>query len=109
MQTPTTPAIYPYYSVRVKNYPGDLQTPDRIKIEASYARELERIFGGPEQVAAAIDTLEALEESPPAVLSAGDQTLVKAWGKASAAARQVALREVRDADGCYFDVDRVPF
>lgn len=102
-------AYHPLYSIRLKDYPGDLKASDRIKIETTYARELERILGGAEQVAAAIDALEALEESPPDVLSAGDQTLIKTWGKASAAARQVALREVGEADGCYFDADRIPF
>lgn len=102
-------ARHPLYSIRLKDFPGGLAAPERIKIETSFARELERILGGPEQVAAAIDTMEALEESPPEVLSADDQAAVKAWSKASAAARQVALREVGDADGCYFDVDRIPF
>lgn len=102
-------AIHPLYSVRLKDFPAELQAPDRIKIEARYARELERVFGTPENVAAALDTMESLEASPPDVLTDGDQRLVKQWAKASAAARQAALREVGEADGCYFDVDRVPF
>jgi len=30
-------------------------------------------------------------------------------GKACAAARQAAMREIGDAEGCYFEVERVPF
>lgn len=97
------------YSVSLRDYPEDLRAADRIKIETRYALELERAFGSPENVAAALDTMESLESSPPEVLSPGDLSLVKQWSKASAAARQVALREVGDADGCYFEVERVPF
>lgn len=97
------------YSVSLHDYPDALPAADRMKIEARYATELERAFGSPENVAAALDTMESLESSPPDVLSAGDLSLVKQWGKASAAARQAALREMGDADGCYFEVERVPF
>ena len=97
------------YSVTLRDYPEDLRAADRIKIETRYAKELERAFGTPENVAAALDTMQALEASPPDVLSPGDLTLIKQWSKASASARLVALREVGDADGCYFEVDRIPF
>lgn len=102
-------AIHPLFSVRLQDFPADLPMPERIKIEARYAQELERAFGTHENVAAALDTMESLESDPPDVLSEGDLTLVKHWAKASAAARQAALREIADAEGCYFDVDRVPF
>lgn len=97
------------YSVSLRDYPEDLRAADRVKIETRYAAELERAFGSPQNVAAALDTLESLESSPPDVLSQGDLSLVKQWSKASAAARQAALREVGNADGCYFEVERVPF
>ena len=97
------------YNVSLHDYPEDLRAADRVKIETRYALELERAFGSPENVAAALDTMESLESSPPDVLSPGDLTLVKQWSKASAAARQAALRDVGDADGCYFEVERVPF
>lgn len=97
------------YSVSLRDYPEDLRAADRVKIEIRYAAELERAFGSPDNVAAALDTMESLETSPPDVLSAGDLSLVKQWSKASAAARQAALREVGEADGCYFEVERVPF
>lgn len=97
------------YSVSLRDYPEDLRAADRVKIETRYAAELERAFGSPENVAAALDTMESLQSSPPDVLSPGDLSLVKQWGKASAAARQVALQEVGDAEGCHFEVERVPF
>lgn len=97
------------YSVSLRDYPDDLRAADRIKIETTYARELERAFGTPENVAAALETMQALETSPPDELSPGDLLLIKQWGKASAAARQVALREAGDAEGCFFEVDRIPF
>lgn len=97
------------YSVTLRDYPEALRHADRVKIETRYAKELERTFGSPENVAAALDTMESLESSPPEVLSPGDLSLVKQWGKASAAARQAALREMGDAEGCYFEVERVPF
>lgn len=97
------------YSVTLRDYPEALRHADRVKIETRYAKELERTFGSPENVAAALDTMESLESSPPEVLSPGDLSLVKQWGKASAAARQAALREIGDAEGCYFEVERVPF
>jgi hypothetical protein len=97
------------YSVALRDYPEDLRAADRIRIETRYAQELERSFGSPANVAAALDTMQALESSPPDVLSPGDLSLVKQWGKASAAARQAALRDVGDADGCHFEVERIPF
>ena len=97
------------YTVSLRDYPEDLRAGDRVRIETCYAAELERAFGSPENVAAALDTMGALESSPPDVLTPGDLSLVKQWSKASAAARQAALREVGDADSCYFEVERVPF
>ena len=97
------------YSVSLRDYPEDLRAADRIQIETLYAKELERAFGTSDNVAAALDTMQALEASPPDVLSPGDLSLIKQWGKATASARQVALSEFGDADGCFFEVDRIPF
>lgn len=97
------------YSVTLRDYPEDLRAADRIQIETRYAKELERAFGTPENVAAALDTMQALEASPPDVPSPGDLSLIKQWGKVTASARQVALRECGHADGCFFEVDRIPF
>jgi hypothetical protein len=97
------------YSVSLRDHSDDLRAGDRVKIETRYAAELERAFGSQENVVAALDTMEWLESSPPDVLTEGDLSLVKQWSKASAAARQAALREVGDADGWHFEVERVPF
>lgn len=55
-------------------------------------------------MAAALDSMYSLEESPPEVVSPGDLTLLKAWGKASAAAKQAGFRDLGEAEGAYFEV-----
>ncbi len=97
----------PLYCVALKDYPEDLRATDKIKIEIRYAKELERVFGTAENVAAALDTMESLESSPPEEICASDLSLVKEWGRAATLARSAALREVGDAEGCYFDVQRL--
>lgn len=99
-------AVEATYTVALRDYPEDLPAVQREKVEKRYARELERVFGGPEQVAEALETMEALESSAPDVLSPGELSVVKLWGKASTAAREAALRDLGDADGTYFDVRR---
>ncbi|MDR6768159.1 hypothetical protein J2W88_003461 [Acidovorax delafieldii] len=51
---------------------------ERIAAETRYAHALKKQLGGPEQVAAALDTMHRLEESPPEVMSPDDLTLLKA-------------------------------
>jgi len=51
--------------------------------------------------------MHSLEESPPEVVSPGDLTLLKAWGKASAAAKQAGFRDLGEGDGAYFEVQLV--
>jgi hypothetical protein len=97
-------AIECTYSVTLRDYPEQLAATERIAAEARYAQELERQLGGPEQVAAALDTMASLEESPPQRLLPGDLTLLKAWGKASVAARQAGFRGLAEARSAYFDV-----
>ena len=65
---------------------------------------VEKQLGGAEQVAAALDTMQSLEESPPEVVPPGDLTLLKAWGKASVAARQAGFRDLGEGEGAYFEV-----
>lgn len=77
---------------------------ERIAAETRYAQALDKQLGGPEQVAAALDTMHRLEESPPEVVSPGDLTLLKAWDKASAAAKQTGFRDLGERDGAYFEV-----
>jgi hypothetical protein len=97
-------AIECTYTVTLRDYPEQLPATERIAAEGRYAQELERQLGGPEQVAAALDTMASLEASPPRQLSPGDLTLLKAWGKASVAARQAGFRGLGEARSAYFDV-----
>ena len=86
------------YVVTLRDYPEEIPAKERIAAETRYAKALEKQLGGPEQVAAALDTMNRLEESP------GDLTLLKAWGKASAAAKQAGFRDLGEGDGAYFEV-----
>lgn len=70
-------------------------------------KALEKQLGGPKQVAAALDTMHSLEESSPEVVSPGDLTLLRAWGKACAAAKQAGFLDLGEADGSYFEVQPV--
>jgi len=92
------------YVVNLRDYPEELPAKERIAAETRYARALEKQLGGPEQVAAALDTMQSLEVSPPEVVSPGDLTLLKAWGKASVAARQAGFRDLGEGEGAYFEV-----
>lgn len=74
-----------------------------------YTAELEHAFGSPDNVAAALDKLQALQSSPPKVLTEGALSQVKHWGKANATVWQTGLLDNAGADGCYFEVERVPF
>ncbi|WP_462387306.1 hypothetical protein [Acidovorax sp. Q11] len=97
------------YSVALRDYPEDLHAADRMRIETQYAQELERTYGTADNVAAALDSMQALEAMPPGPLSPGDLALVQHWGKANAQARQVALQEFGDVATCRFEVERIPF
>lgn len=92
------------YAVTLHDYPEDLPSKERIAAETRYAKVLEKQLGGPEQVAAVLDTLSNLEDSPPEQVSAGDLTLLKAWGKASAAAKQAGFRDLGEGESAYFEV-----
>jgi hypothetical protein len=92
------------FAVTLRDYPEELPAKERIAAEIRYAKALEKQLGGPEQVAATLDTMQSLEESPPEVVSPGDLTLLKAWGKASVAARQAGFRDLGEGEGAYFEV-----
>ena len=92
------------YTVTLRDYPEELPARERIAAETRYAKALEKQLGGPEQVAAALDTMTNLEESPPEVVSPGDLTLLTAWGKASVAAKQAGFRDLGEGEGAYFEV-----
>ncbi|PJI97882.1 hypothetical protein CLU85_2682 [Acidovorax sp. 69] len=92
------------YTVTLHDYPEELPAQQQSAAEKRYARELEKQLGGPEQVVAALDTLSSLEESPPEIVSPGDLSLLKHWGRANAAAKQAGFRDLGEADGAYFEV-----
>ena len=92
------------YTVSLQDYPEQLPAKERIAAETRYAKELEKQLGGPEQVTAALATMNDLEQSPPDVVSPGDLTLLNASGRASTAARQAGFRGLGEADGAFFEV-----
>lgn len=65
------------YVVAPRDYPDEIPATERIAAESRYAHALEKQLGGPEQVAAALETMHSLEESPPQVVSPGDFTLLR--------------------------------
>lgn len=95
------------YTVSLQDYPEQLPAKERIAAEARYVKELEKQLGGAEQVAAALATMNDLEQSPPDVVTPGDLMLLNAWGRASAAARQAGFRGLGEADGSFFEVQLV--
>lgn len=92
------------FCVALCDYPEDLPAKARDAAQTRYAKTLERQLGGAEQVAAALDTMQMLEDAAPEEVSAADLELIRRWGKASQAAREAALRDLGDAEGAYFDV-----
>lgn len=97
------------YSVALRDYPEDLHAADRMRIETRYAQVLEHIYGSADKVAAALDSMQALEAKPPGTLLPGDLSLVQQWGHANADARTAALQEIGDVATCRFEVERIPF
>lgn len=97
------------YSVALRGYPENLHAADRMRIETRYAQELVHAYGSADKVAAALDSMQALETRPPGTLSPGDLSLVQRWGDANADARKAALREIGDVATCRFEVERIPF
>ena len=95
------------FTVALRDFPRELPPKDRIAAEVRYTKELIRQLGSPEQVAAALDTLHSLEESPPETVSSSDLALLKHWGKAANAAQQAGFRDLGEGEGAYFEVQLV--
>ncbi|MDA8443790.1 hypothetical protein [Paracidovorax valerianellae] len=95
------------YTVTLRDYPEALPERERAGAERRYAKALDKAFGSAAQVAAALDTLRSLEESPPEVVPPADLALLRHWGKASTTARQAAFQGLGEAEGAYFDVHLV--
>ena len=76
----------------------------RAQAEARYAKALEQALGGPEEVAAALDTMSGLEGAADEDISQADLELAARWAKACTAARQAGFRDLGEAECMYFDV-----
>ncbi len=90
------------YTVALRDAPTNLPVDARITAEARYARELERALGGPDQVAATLDSVLSLEGAD--VVSAADKALADRWQKASSTARDRALAQIGEVEEAYFEV-----
>ena len=92
------------YTVALRDFPHALPDRSRIEAESRYARELERVFRGPGDVAMALRAIGSLEDAAPDEVTAEHLELLRQWNKASTAARQAGFRDLGDAEGAYFDV-----
>ena len=95
-------AIATPYTVALHDAPADLPADAKIAAEARYARELEKAFGGAEQVAAALDAVLTLVGAD--VASAADKKLAARWQNASSTARDRALAQIGEVEEAYFEV-----
>lgn len=90
------------YTVALLDAPASLPPTAKIAAETRYARELERALGGPEQVAAVLDSVLSLDGAD--VVSAADKALAERWQKASGTARDRALAQIGEVEEAYFEV-----
>lgn len=93
------------YVVALRDSPADLPAAAKIAAETRYARELDRALGGPDQVAAVLESIYSLEGAD--VITAADKALADRWQKASTVARDRALAQIGEVDEAYFEV-RLP-
>ncbi|BEU97237.1 hypothetical protein ACDW_29420 [Acidovorax sp. DW039] len=92
------------YTVTLRDCPDEVPERTRTMAEARYAKALENALGGPEQVAAALDTMADLETADAEEISQADLALAARWTKACNAARQAGFRDLGEAEGMYFEV-----
>ena len=90
------------YTVALRDAPDSLPADAKIAAEARYARELEKAFGGAEQVAATLDAVLSLEGAD--VVSGADKKLSARWQNASSTARDRALAQIGEVEEAYFEV-----
>lgn len=90
------------YIVALRDAPDSLPAAAKIAAETRYARELERALGGPDQVAAALDSIYSLEGAD--VITAADKKLAERWQRASTVARDRALAQIGEVEEAYFEV-----
>lgn len=94
------------YSVALRDAPASLPQQLKDAAEARFARELERVYGGQDQVADAASTVRALEGAD--MITRAEKDQLDRWYKAAATARERALAQIGDVDEAYFDVRVTP-
>ena len=92
------------YTVTLQDCPDEVPERARAQAEARYAKALEQALGGPDEVAAALDTMSGLEGAADEDISQADLELAARWAKACTAARQAGFRDLGEAECMYFDV-----
>lgn len=94
-------ASSPYFVV-LRDAPSSLPPQAKAAAEARFAKELERTYGGPDQVAAAASTVQALENAD--MITRAEKDQMDRWYKAALTARDRALAQVGEMECAYFDV-----
>lgn len=77
------------YSVALRDAPSDLPQQVKIAAEARFARELERVYGTPDQVAEAASNVRSLEGAD--MITRAEKDHLDRWYKAMTTARDRAL------------------
>ena len=67
------------YTVTLQDCPDEVPERARAQAEARYAKALEQALGGPEEVAAALDTMSGLEGAADEDISQADLELAARW------------------------------
>lgn len=90
------------YRVALCDAPSSLPGDARLAAEARYARELERLLGGPYEVTAAFDVMCGMEHAD--TVSEVEKAVVLRWQRAASTARDRALSHIGEAEEAYFEV-----
>ncbi len=90
------------YLVRLCDAPSSLPHDAKAAAEARYARELERLLGGPYEVTAAFDVMSGLEYAD--TVSDVEKAVALRWQRAASTARDRALSPIGDAEEAYFEL-----
>lgn len=94
-------AIAPY-SVVLRDAPSTLPPDLKASAEARYTRELERAYGGTDQVAEAAAIVRSLEGAD--MITRAEKDQLDRWYKVCVTARERALAPIGEVDEAYFDV-----
>ena len=92
------------YTVTLQDCPDEVPERARAQAEARLCQSLEQALGGPEEVAAALDTMSGLEVLPTKIFRKQTWSWQHAGPKACTAARQAGFRDLGEAECMYFDV-----